>query len=247
MTARLATQELVPLYRQVSEHLSKMILRGEFISGAALPSESSLCSQFAVSRITIRKALDELVTQGLVTRRRGVGTFVSEPDRIAWSVTLTGIIEDVISPTRMKIHGEKVAVPPADVLRFAGLPGGTRLKRFEGTNYADGRTPLLHAYYYFPEHVAKHLSAEALTGAVQAIIYVQQRIGILVDHAEQVVQPTNASTIVASRLHLPTGTAVLRATRVYYDADQRPVEIFEAFYHPVHYRYTATLYPRGNR
>jgi GntR family transcriptional regulator len=247
MAARVSNENLMPLYRRVSEQLSKAILNAQFADGKALPSESDLCAQFGVSRITIRKALDELSEQGLITRRRGVGTFVNEADGSAWSITLTGVIEDVISPTQMMIHGEDAGSPPADVLRFAKLAPGARLRRYEGTNYIEPGKPLLHVYYYFPERVAKHMSVEALSGPVQAVKLVQKSLGILVSHAEQLVVPVNSTKTIADRLQLAPGTAVLRAIRVYYDADDRPIEIFEAFYHPTHYRFTATLFPRSDR
>jgi DNA-binding GntR family transcriptional regulator len=104
--------------------------------------------------------------------------------------------------------------------------------------------PLVHIRYWFPLDVAKTLSAAALSGPTQAIKVVERASGRAVDRAEQVVEPLNARGEVARRLRVPPGTAVLRAIRVYYDTAQRPLEIFDAAYHPTQYRYTATLFPR---
>ena len=236
------TAALVPLYRQVSDRLVQSIVSGEYAEGQALPGEHALCARFGVSRITVRKALDELVERRLVVRRHGVGTFVSQ-DRSTWSVTLTGVIDDVLTPSHLTILREAVTAPPADVLRFARLAPGTLMKLFEATNHVDG-VPLVHVRYHFPLPIAARLSAAALSGPMQAIRVVEKAIGRAVDRAEQVVEPMNARGAVARGLGVEPGTAVLRAIRVYTDTDQQPMEIFDAAYHPKHYRYTATLYPR---
>lgn len=235
---------LVPLYRQLSDRLAQAIVSGEYAAGAALPTEFALCETYGVSRITVRKALDELVGRRLVERRRGVGTFVAKDSATAWSVTLTGTIEDVITPSRLTILREEVATPPDDVRRFAKLGEGARLKMVEATNTISGNVPLVYIRYWFPLDVAKLLSSAALTGPTQAIKVVQQATGRAIDRAEQVVEPLAARGEVARRLRVPRGTAVLRAIRVYYDTAQRPIEIFDAAYHPTQYRYTATLFPR---
>jgi GntR family transcriptional regulator len=240
----LDTTALVPLYRQLSDRLAQAIVSGEYVAGSALPTEHALCRNFGVSRITVRKALDELVSRRLVERRRGVGTFVATDSASAWSVTLTGTIEDVITPSRLTILREEISSPPDDVRRFAGLPEAAELKLFEATNTIAGNVPLVHIRYWFPLEVAKNLSAAALSGPTQAIKVVERAVGRPVDHAEQVVEPMNARGFIAKRLGVAPGTAVLRAIRVYYDSAQQPMEIFDAAYHPTQYRYTATLFPR---
>ncbi len=244
--AAAGTSSLVPLYRQVSDRLVNAIATGEYAEGQALPGEHALCEAFGVSRITVRKALDELVERRLVVRRHGVGTFVSKDRSSTWSVTLTGVIEDVLTPSQLTIVREAVAVPPPDVLRFAKLEAGTRMKLFEAANHVDG-VPLVHVRYHFPLPVAERLSAAALSGPMQAIKVVEQATGRAVDRAEQLVEPMNARGAIARSLDVAPGTAVLRAIRVYYDAEQQPMEILDAAYHPTHYRYTATLYPRLGR
>lgn len=234
-----------PLHRQVSDSLLQAIANGRFAPGEALPGEHALCARFGVSRITVRKALEELARRGAVVRRQGAGTFVGQPKDGLWSVTLTGIIEDVLTPNDLQIVREAMCRPPADVLRFAGLAPGLRLKLFEGTNRMPGDVPLVHVRYYFPKPIAALLAAEAFSGPVQAIKVVERVSGRRVDHAEQIVEPAIADERLGRFLQIPAGTAVLRAIRVYYDAELKPIEIFDAAYHPTNYRYTATLYPRG--
>jgi GntR family transcriptional regulator len=73
----MTTLRSAPAYQQVAEAVRQEILTGELIPGTQLPTEKELCSQFAASRITIRRALQILGDEQLIERRQGVGTFVS--------------------------------------------------------------------------------------------------------------------------------------------------------------------------
>ncbi len=236
---------LVPLYRQVSNDLAQAILRGTIAAGGPVPTEEALCAHYGVSRITVRKALDELSERQLVVRRRGVGTFAAGPERQAKRVALTGYIEDLLSPNRLVVLREAIARPPAELLEHVQFADGARLHLFEGVNYVADNAPLAHLGLYYPPDIGRHLDAAGLAGPLPPIKYVEQQANVQVHHADQVTIPAAARGRVARYLKLPAGTPVLRALRVYYDADGRPLEMFDAHYHPTHYRYAATLYPRA--
>lgn len=68
----------LPLYFQVKEDIEKKIKEEVYIEGEALPSEIALIDQYNVSRTTIRQAVEQLVNDGLLERRRGKGTFVKK-------------------------------------------------------------------------------------------------------------------------------------------------------------------------
>jgi GntR family transcriptional regulator len=244
MTSGSPSTSLVPLYRQVSDRLIADITAGRIAPHQALPAEHALCAQFGVSRITVRKALDELAARGIVVRRQGVGTFVGAADSGTWSVSLTGVIEDVLMPTQPRILRQAERAPPAEVLQFAGLPAKTRLHLMECVNCVTADEPMLHAAYYFPASVAAQLTPEALSGPARVINVVQQKAGCVLDHADQVVLPMIAPARIARLLRIAPGTAVLRAIRAYYDTTGRLIELLDAAYHPTNYRYTARLYPR---
>ena len=74
---RLDKESAVPLYEQLKLSLSKKIEEHVLQEGERLPSEAELCAEFDVSRITVRRAVDELVEEGVLERRQGKGTFVA--------------------------------------------------------------------------------------------------------------------------------------------------------------------------
>lgn len=66
-----------PLYQQLREHVLRMIRSGQLEPGGALPAERALADLLGVSRLTVRKAFDSLVAEGVLVRRQGSGTFVA--------------------------------------------------------------------------------------------------------------------------------------------------------------------------
>ena len=87
--------------------------------GDAIPAERVLSQELGVSRLTLRAALDELVREGRLTRRRGAGTFVAEP-KVAKGMTITSFSDD------MRQRG---LTPGSRTLEFATIPAGARLGR----------------------------------------------------------------------------------------------------------------------
>ena len=67
-----------PLYQQLANDLRKLIFGGQISSGESIPSERILCEKTNASRVTVRKAIDQLILEGLLFRRQGSGTFISE-------------------------------------------------------------------------------------------------------------------------------------------------------------------------
>lgn len=129
-----------PLYARVEDVLASDIANGTLLPGARLPAEQSLTERFAVSRTTIRQAVQNLIRRGLVEIRRGKGTFVTLP-KISQELTeLTGFVED------MQVLGRHASarlidqqIVPADesVGRGLGLAVGTLIVRIQRVRLAD--------------------------------------------------------------------------------------------------------------
>ncbi len=235
-----------PLYRQVAQALIARITEGELSPGEALPPEDVLCKLFGVSRITVRKAVEELLARHLIVRRRGVGTFVSDPGRATKSVTLIGFIDEVLPHNQMQVLDEAMVPLPPRLRRFPGLGGGD-WKRLRAVNHVKPGEPLDYVNFYFPERLGQAVSAASISGELPPIKHLERNLGIRIDHADQCIEPVAASAEAAARLGVSRGTPLLRGIRVYYDMSGRPVEIVDAVYHPERYLYTATLYPRAVR
>jgi GntR family transcriptional regulator len=234
----------VPLYRRVSDDLLRAIAARGLGPGAALPSEGELCRAYGVSRITIRKALDELAARQVITRRRGAGTFISDPARQAKSVKLTGVLEDVLMLNRMQVVSDGWARLPDHLAAFAELDTTEPLRRVVGVNHLEPGAPVVHIAFWFPPGPAAMVTADEIAGPLPTIRLIERRHPVRLDHASQRMDAVAAPAPVAEALDIRRGTPVLRALRAYRDAEGATMELFEAHYHPDRYDFTATLFPR---
>ena len=100
-----ATRPLAP-YARVKQHLKRQLARGRFAPGARMPSEAALVARFGVSRMTVLRALRELQAEGLVERVQGVGTFAAALHRVASTLTLRDLQEEIAA--RGHVHGARV-------------------------------------------------------------------------------------------------------------------------------------------
>lgn len=116
------TGSFVPLYVQLADRISRLIReQGEKVIGKALPSEAQCAEAFAVSRPTVRQAMDRLLSQGLIKREKGRGTFVTRP-RLAHDVTHDFDDEMRLATRRVTyqvLSWGTVKPPPHAVVAFA--------------------------------------------------------------------------------------------------------------------------------
>ena len=120
----------LPAYGQVKAFIKKRISAGTWKPGDPVPSESALMQQFGVSRMTVNRALRELMGEGLVTRIQGSGTFVAELHRISSTLAIRDIHEEVLA--RGHVHSARVLLAEsekasADLARSLGLRAGARV------------------------------------------------------------------------------------------------------------------------
>lgn len=132
-----------PRYIQLANRIRELIRDGSWKAGEALPSERSIVEATSLSRVTIRKALELLVKEGLLQQRHGSGTYVSEEsDRIEQSLgTLTGFSEDMHSlghvPSARWIE-RSIGNPSMEETMMLGLSPGEQVARLHRLRLADG-------------------------------------------------------------------------------------------------------------
>src|SRR3984893_6482699 len=118
----------LPLYAQVENVIIGRISNGSLPPGTRLPSEDELVQEYAVSRTTIRAAIQSLVQQGLVEIRRGKGTFVTQPKITQELTELTGFVEDMQALGRhakAKVLDQQVVAANQVVAPPLGIPQRT--------------------------------------------------------------------------------------------------------------------------
>jgi len=231
-----ATSHL-PLYRQLQRALRESIERGVFGPAEALPAERQLATELEISRITVRKAIDGLVEEGLLVRRAGSGNFINT--RIEKNFAkLTSFSEDMRSrgrtPRSVWLKRAAGTVTPEEALRLRLSPG-TAVYRFHRIRYADDM-PMCLEYATIAAAALPSLEAvdasmyEALEAAGKRPVRALQRLSALLLNAEQ-----------ARLLQSKEGDAGLCVERLGFLRDGQAVEFCRSWFRGDMYDFVAEL------
>lgn len=234
----------IPLYYQLEQDLRDRIRAAEFPGGAPLPTEQRLCESYGVSRITVRRALDSLLTSGLIARRQGVGTFVNEPGETVKSLKLIGSLDDITSYSAelaYKVVAKETAAAPPLVAEALDLPVGTLVTRLEAVFSLRGE-PFAHAEFFCPPEVGELIDDADIDGQASLVAVVERKLGRPIERADQTVEAALADRRVAGHLAVRPRAPVLKVNRTYYTDTDRPVVAAVVRYHPERYRYTVQLF-----
>lgn len=214
------------LYLQLQDTLRDAITSRKLVPDAAIPTERELAEEFQVSRITVRKAVDGLVYEGLLTRRQGAGTFVNKRVEKSYS-KMSSFTEDMISRGRVpssKWLSKSVGLVNPEEAMAMGLSPGTNVYRFNRMRFADGTSMGLD-YATVPTSCLPSLDAvtnslyEALEAAGTRPVRALQRLRAVAFNAEQ-----------AQLLDIPVGSPGLLIERRGFLADGHPAEYTQSYY-----------------
>jgi GntR family transcriptional regulator len=215
-----------PLYMQLQRVLRGAIHSNVLPRDAPIPAERDLAEEYAVSRITVRKALLGLEEEGLLSRRRGVGTFVSGRVEKNFS-KLSSFSEDMLSrgrrPHSAWINRLVGAVTPEEALSL-GLSPGAAVYRFHRIRYADD-APMALEYATIPAYCLPTLNAvedslyEALERHGHRPVRALQRLRAVNLSGEQAellgAMPRDAGLLIERRGLLADGRAAEFSLSVY--------------------------------
>jgi len=227
----------LPLYQQLQQALRRAIEAGAWGGASALPAERQLASDLGISRITVRKAIDALVEEGLLVRRAGAGNFINT--RIEKNFAkLTSFSEDMRSrgraPRNEWLKRSEGLVTPEEALRLRLSPG-TAVYRFNRIRYAD-ELPMCLEYATIAAFALPSLDAvgdsmyEALQASGNRPVRALQRLSALLLNAEQ-----------ARLLQTREGDAGLCVERLGFARDGRAVEFCRSYFRGDMYDFVAEL------
>jgi GntR family transcriptional regulator len=205
---------------------------GSLPAGTRLPSEDSLVQEYAVSRTTIRAAIQSLIQRGLVEIRRGKGTFVTHPKMTQELTELTGFVEDMEALGRQptaKVLDRQIVAASQLVARRLALPQGAPVVRIQRVRLAD-RVPLSFDETYLPKELGEKLMADNLkTEPIFSLL--EQKYHTPLVEAEYQLEAVCADATVAKALRIGVGSAIFLIERTSYSIGHRPVD-----YEKLHYR-----------
>lgn len=226
------SQDATPLYARLETRLASGIASGAYPLGSRLPTEDELIENFHVSRTTVRKAIGNLASRGLVEIRRGVGTFVSQRKITQELTELTGFVEDMQAlghrPTARLIDRSIVAAD-AEVARELALPEGAQVVRITRARLANG-VALSFDETFLPLDIGEKIITHDLeTEPIFALL--EQRYGIPLVEADYRLEAACAGQEAAAALGVAAGSPLFLIERTSYTSNDRPVD-----YEKLHYR-----------
>lgn len=237
MIGSLDEDHSLPLYQQLQRGLRRAIEMKLLAPEDALPPERDLAEEFAVSRITVRKALDGLVSEGLLTRRQGSGTFVAARVEKSFS-KLSSFTEDMSArgrtPRSVWLKKSQGTVSPEEAMA-TGFAPGTPVYRFNRLRYADD-TPMSLEYCTLPVFVLPSIDA------VQSSLYdALEKAGFRPQRALQRLRAVLLSAQQTELLHGKEGDAGLLVERRGFMSDGRIIEFSQSYYCGDTYDFVAEL------
>jgi GntR family transcriptional regulator len=231
-----------PIFEQVKSLVQRAIAAGELTSNSRVPSERELSAQLGVSRMTIRQALLELISEGALYTRPGKGTFVSDQKIEQPLQRLTSFTQDMLARGRRpasRLLAQEIVPAPLDLAHVLDVVPGSELLRIARLRLADDQpmalevTHLPHALC--PGLLRFDLSSESLYDLLR------RKYGVALVSAKQTIEASPASEEEQELLELPAHVPVLRIHRRTSAADGRIVEYVRAVYRGDRYQLQVDL------
>ena len=236
------TTEVSPLWVRLAAGLQDAISSGALPTGARLENEVSMSERLSLSRPTVRRAIKELVDQGLLVRRRGVGTQVVHGS-VARQIDLTSLHDDLERSGRIpstRVLDVTLANATSEIAEQLGLDSRSRVLKIRRVRFADG-VPIAVLENYLPETFGD-ITAETLNDV--GLYHELRARGVTLRVARQRIGARRATLDEGLLLDIGRGAPVLTMDRTAYDADGAAVEYGHHCYRPDLYGFEMTLVDR---
>jgi len=237
--SRGAGTQRLPLYQELKERLRRRIEAGELPAHAQLPSTRELTKTEGVSLITVRQALRDLATEGLVYSAPGKGFFVAhleKPHELLQMVSFTSAMQSRGLRPCSDVLDARTLDAEAALARQLGLSTGDRVHTLTRVRCGD-EVPMSLQTVHIPYAAAPKLLDHDWTSA-SLFEVLQSEFGIRLGRAESSLGARIALSTEISALAMKRPAAVLTVDQLTWDADGRPVEMSSSVHHPDRYRLT---------
>ena len=236
-------------YRALAAQIRNAIRNGEYADGRQLPTEEQLVASYSVSRQTVRRAMQDLVSEGIIYRVAGRGTYpVAEQDRY---VNHFGSVEELMA---LSLDTECEVVSPLQ--RRVDVETASRLRLPSDELFAvtlvrlHADIPFCYTSVYLPPRIGRLLTDVAELSSprrsqVTVIGLIDARMNGSITAAEQSVSAAGAPSFAARHLGREVGEPLLRIDRLYFDDSDNPVELAVSYFDPEHYSYRVKLRRRS--
>lgn len=217
----LDNHSVVPLYRQLKEHILEQIQTGALKEGDKLPTEQEYSDRLGVSRITVRRAFNELTEEGLLIRGTGKGTFVKSSkigENILDNLSFTSVcLKNGVKPGA-KVCQISLQTPSKEDEEQLGET--ERVLYLERVRTMDG-LPVILEQNWFPSEYAGLIQEKLEDVSLYSVL--AERFGLGNLHNRKTIEIAFADERESRLLHIPENTPVLQVKELVFDSAQTPV------------------------
>jgi GntR family transcriptional regulator len=232
MTENINFESHIPYYIQLIDILKEKVQLGIWVAGDQIPGEQDLCELYGVSRTVVRQALRELELDGVITRRKGKGTFISSPKISEGLVQkLTGFYQDMVErgmkPATKVLH-RNVSPASEKVARFLDIEPGEKvidLLRLRSVN----DEPIQLVTSYIPLEICPALATVDLTNR-SLYEFMENECGVFIAKGRRYLEAVLANETEAALLGIERGAPLLMLDSISYSETGKPIE----YYHALH-------------
>ncbi|VWC76475.1 GntR family transcriptional regulator [Burkholderia lata] len=225
--SRLTEESGAPLWDVVKRRISKAILIGEWPPGTVLPSEVALAQQLGVAVGTVRRALTELTTEGLISRRRKTGTVVTGRSphhslRYFFQYFRLHKQDGALERSQARVIELNRSIADTEACEKLELPPGAEIVTLRRVRDVDGR-PVMHEVYILPAARVPNFPMSPAEAPQLVYIYLLEQYGIRISAIREHLTATIATEQDCKLLQLSSPAAVLAIDEIAYDQANVPV------------------------
>jgi GntR family transcriptional regulator len=231
--------QAIPLFVQLRSIIRSQIDSGQLEPHDQLPSERELSQMYDISRQTVRLAINELVTQGVLYRQPGKGTYVAPPKVIQdllHVTSFTKLILDWGKAASVKVISCNREKAPPFVQRLLEVGENQDVVKFERVRLIDTERVAIHRSY-IPIEFGELLLKEPAQ-SFSLIDYINREAGVEITHSEETMEPTIANAYEAKILQIPEGAPLQLITGHLIANNQQPVECHKSLYRGDKFRFS---------
>lgn len=237
MKLQLDPKSSKPLHQQAEDLLRTLIQQEEYRKGKLLPNEVELSKELSISRNTLRQAINRLVFEGLLIRKKGYGTTVAPQNVMSnarnWMSFSQEMHAQGMVVQNFELHISRRAVP-REAVDFLCTPEGTKLLCLERLRGRPG-LPFVYFISYFNPAIPMTGEEDMSLPLYQNL---QKNYGIVVKTSREMIYARAANADIASKLDVSEGDPILVRKRFVLDVNELPVEYNIGYYRADSFTYS---------
>ncbi|GAA0736676.1 GntR family transcriptional regulator [Clostridium oceanicum] len=234
-----------PLYQQLKDKI-QMKIDKDLKPGDSLPTEAEIQKQYGVSRMTVRRAIHELVIEGIIQRKQGSGTFVQEPKMVHNVERITSFTEEmrekgmILKTVSTEIN--EILSPSKKLVSKLNLSPYEKVIQIKRLRYVNNQ-PFIIMINYLREKFVKGIKEKGINKESLYDI-LESDYGLILERADETLEARESTEFEAEHLEIDIWSPVLYLERLSYIKDAVPIEFTNVTIRGDKYKYNVSLYGR---